>query len=353
MHNHKEGIIPTYILKELAKKGNENAKKSLEQKKEDEHEKFIESINKQDDDEKPQSAIRDTKPDRHVYDCEHTKQTRRKLVRDEGDSPTNDDDVNRAYDYSGYTLSYFKNLLHRNSIDDEGMDLIFNVNYGNNHLNASWNPRSLQMIFGDGDGKDILSFTRGIDVVAHEMAHGVTQFINNLEYAEQSGALNEHFSDVIGSAVKQHVNQQTADIADWLIGDKIIGPEYNGIALRSMKAPGTAFDNDPQPAHMRDYVQLPVTEDGDYGGVHINSGIPNKAFFLVSIEIGTDNAAVIWYNAWNDKAYLHSNSTFKDAFEAILKSTQALINQGKLASNAKNVVEKAFKEVGITSLVSI
>ncbi|WP_423243268.1 M4 family metallopeptidase [Bacillus cereus] len=177
-------------------------------------------------------------------------------------------------------------MLKRNSLDSRGYDLIFNVHFGYKHLNAEWDVETNEMIFGDGDSSEFLSFTCEIDVIAHEIGHGVTQFINHLNYIGETGALNEHFSDIIGSAVKQKYFKQTADNADWLIEDRIVGPTWLGIALRSMKAPGTAYENDPKDNH---------------GGVHINSGIPNKTFFLVSMEIGTDNAAIIWYNAWNDK----------------------------------------------------
>lgn len=356
MNKRIQGIIPSYILKELAEKGNEHAIKSLAIK-EEAHDKLSDSKKNENDveDKNTHHASSDKQPKRHVYDCQETEQTRRKLVRDEEDPPTSDDDVNRAYDYSGFTLKYLNDALKRNSLDNKGYDLIFNVHFGYKHLNAEWYGGTNEMIFGDGDGNEFLSFTRGIDVIAHEMGHGVTQFINHLDYIGETGALNEHFSDVIGSAVKQKYFKQTANNADWLIGDKIVGPTWQGIALRSMKAPGTAYENDPQPDHMRDYVDLPITDDpkDDNGGVHVNSGIPNKAFFLVSMEIGTDNAAIIWYNAWNDKKYLQTNSKFKDAFEAIVKSAKTLVEQGKIPSSAESVVKKAFSEVGITSIVSV
>lgn len=353
----KEGIVPLYLLDQLAEKGNEKAKETSKQTREI-HDKRVNKFNSRDSTLPNNRAREDVtdrpgQPDRHIYDCENKRQVRKKLVRGEGDPATNDDDVNRAYDFSGIVLKYYTNVLNRDSIDNQGMDLIFNVNYSKNFLNAYWDPDTDEMVFGDGDGSTFLSFTRAIDVVAHEMTHGVTEYINNLKYERQSGALNEHFSDVIGSAIKQHVNGQNANNADWLIGDKIVGPEWDGIALRSMKEPGTAFADDPQPDHMRDYRELPVTREGDYGGVHIYSGIPNKAFHLVSMEIGTDNAAVIWYNAWNDREHLHPNSQFKDAFEAILKAAQTLSSQGRMPQNTVEAVKRAFSEVGIYSLVGV
>lgn len=353
MHKYKtEGVVPRYLLEKLAREGNDKAKKSIEQervtpkkKKKNEEQPSLATP------EEPLATNREHIPARHIYDSQGQVDND-KLVRDEGDPPTNDEDVNRVYDFSKITLDYYKKILNRNSIDDRGMDLKFFVHY--DHLfNARWNEEEEVMQFGDGDGKDILNFTAALDVIAHEMSHGVTQYTAQLVYSEQSGALNEHFSDVIGSAVKQHANGQNALNADWLIGDKIIGPEFNGIALRSMKNPGTAFEGDPQPDHMRNYKNMPVTKAGDYGGVHINSGIPNKAFYLVSKEIGTDNAAILWYTAWNDRQHLHAESQFKDAFEGILKAAQTLTNQGKMPQNSVEAVKKAFSEVGIYSPATV
>ncbi|MFC9539061.1 M4 family metallopeptidase [Lysinibacillus sp. NPDC056959] len=280
-----------------------------------------------------------------MYDSANTTIFKKKLVRKEGDPPTSDESVNFAYDLCGQTLDYFKNKLGRNSLDNEGMNLISNVHYDKDLNNAMWVPSVQQMAFGDGDGKLFINFTRSIDVIAHEMAHAVTEFNNDLEYKHQSGALNEHFSDVIGSAVKQHVKGQTAENADWLIGDEIIGPEFPGKALRSMKDPGTAYRFDHQPAHFDDYKELPLSNDN--GGVHLYSGIPNKAFVLVSLEIGTDQAAFLWYTAFQNKQIIHRNATFEEAFEAIVQTAEILTGQGKLPQQAVDAVKSAFREVGI------
>ena len=117
-------------------------------------------------------------------------------------------------------------------------------------------------------------------MVAHELSHGVTETEAGLIYFEQSGALNESLSDVFGSLVKQYYLKQTADRADWLIGEGLLAAGINGKGLRSMSEPGTAYDDpllgkDPQPAHMKDFIK--TREDN--GGVHLNSGIPNRAFY--------------------------------------------------------------------------
>ncbi|MFB8331545.1 protease [Bacillus wiedmannii] len=342
-----ESIVPEYLLEKFAEKGSEKAQKSLEHTRKI-HEKRKSITKNQETMESSLEKNREHKATRHVYDCQHTEQPQHKLVRDEGDSPTEDEDVNQAYDAGKIILEYYKKVLHRNSIDNLGLDLIFNVHYSKQFMNAFWDGE--QMIFGDGDGEIFVDFTAGIDVIAHEMSHGVTQYTSQLEYHDQPGSLNESFSDCIGSAVKQYHLGQNAQSADWLIGDKIIGPKFPGKALRSMKEPGTANDHDSQPNHMDKY------DDGSNRIfknekkrqsyiVHTNSGIPNKAFFLVSMEIGTNNAAILWYNAW---PHLRPNSSFQDAFEEILKAAKILITEGEMPQNTEQVVKKAFSNVGIT-----
>ncbi|MCW2758077.1 MAG: peptidase thermolysin, partial [Nocardioidaceae bacterium] len=158
-----------------------------------------------------------------------------------------------------------------------------------------------QMVFGDGDGQVFGRFTASLSVIGHELSHGVTQYSADLVYEGQPGALNESFSDVVGSCVKQAVAGETAAQADWLIGEGIFLPGVKGKALRSMAAPGTAYDDprlgkDPQVGSMADYVD--TTDDN--GGVHLNSGIPNRAFQLAATAIGgssADGAGRIWYAA--------------------------------------------------------
>jgi Zn-dependent metalloprotease len=223
------------------------------------------------------------------------------VVRNEDDPPSGDKSVNQAFDGFGWTRKFYLDVHKRNSIDDQGMRLQGFVHRGRKYNNAFWDGQ--EMVFGDGDGKVFTDFTGSLDVIAHELAHGVTEHTAALEYHNQSGALNEHCSDVVGSLVKQWSLQQTVEQADWLIGSEVFTPGVGGDALRSMKAPGEAYDNDllgkdPQPADMAHYVQLPDTEDGDWGGVHINSGIPNKAFYLVAKGIGGhawEAPGHIWY----------------------------------------------------------
>jgi Zn-dependent metalloprotease len=281
---------------------------------------------------------------RTVYDSKGTWEQRvEPAVRSEGEADTPDQTVNDAYNFAGVVREYLKTVLGRDSIDNKGMDLILNVHYGTKYMNAFWDGD--EMTFGDGDGEIFTSFSKSLDVVAHELAHGITQFTANLEYQGQSGALNEHFSDVFGSAITQYHAKQTADKADWLIGDEIMGPKLYGEALRSMSAPGSAYDHkllgkDPQPAHMKDYYAGPE----DNQGVHLNSGIPNRAFYLVSMEIGTDKAALIWYEAL---LKLWATATFNDAVAKTVEAARELTRAGKVPLGSTQRVRAAFKEVGL------
>jgi len=223
-------------------------------------------------------------------------------VRIEGSSASGDAAVDEAYDGLGDTYDLYWEVFERNSIDDEGLPLDATVHYGTDYNNAFWNGQ--RMVFGDGDGDLFNRFTVAVDVIGHELTHGVVEDEAQLVYFFQSGALNESNADVFGSLVKQKLLNQTAQQADWLIGAGLFTDQIKGEALRSMKAPGTAYDDpvlgkDPQPAHMKDYVRTVQ----DNGGVHINSGIPNHAFYQTAMAVGGhawDKAGRIWYETLRD-----------------------------------------------------
>jgi len=282
---------------------------------------------------------------RTVYDAKQGSALPGKLVRGEGAKASTDSAVNEAYDYAGDTYDFYNTVLGRNSVDDRGMRLDSTVHYRVKFNNAFWN--GTQMVYGDGDGVIFVHFTGSIDVIGHELTHGVTQFTSALIYEDQSGALNEHFSDVIGSLVKQWKKGQTAAQADWLIGAGLLAPGVKGVALRSMKAPGTAYNDpktlgkDPQPANMANYMNTAQ----DNGGVHINSGIPNKAFYNAAIAIGGnawEKAGKIWYNAFAKK--LQANAQFIDAANATYEAAGELFGPGKAEQKA---VGDAWKAVGV------
>jgi Zn-dependent metalloprotease len=283
---------------------------------------------------------------RNIYDDKHGTRLPGSLVRAEGHSPVGDENVNEAYDGLGHVFDFYLKIYQRNSIDNAGMTMNATVHYSKQYNNAFWN--GTQMIFGDGDGQIFTSFTKPLDVIGHELTHGVTQHEAGLAYQDQSGALNESVSDVFGVMVKQYVLNQTAAQADWLIGEGLL--TFANQALRSMKAPGTAYDNsimgkDPQPADMAHYVQT----QQDNGGVHLNSGIPNRAFFLAATAIGGhawEKAGLVWYDTLRDPALRNQSQTATFASFANLTITHAASRYGA-ASAERAAVLKAWQTVGV------
>lgn len=284
------------------------------------------------------------KINRTIFDAENKEHLPGVLVRSEGGRRRGGRTVSEAYDYSGFTYNFYKEIFHRNSIDTMGMRLDSTVHYGEEYNNAFWN--GTQMVYGDGDAEIFQRFTKSIDVIGHELTHGVTQYEAALEYQGQSGALNESFSDVFGSMIKQYALKQTVDEADWLIGAGLFTRKVNGIALRSMKDPGTAYNDttigkDPQPGHMKDYVKT----TNDNGGVHINSGIPNHAFYLTALELGGyawQKAGRIWYITLIEK--LRERSDFQKAANMTFDVAKSLYGQG---SQELKAVQNAWRSVGI------
>jgi Zn-dependent metalloprotease len=266
-------------------------------------------------------------------------------VRDEDDGPTGDAAVDEAFDGFGETWDFWQDVFSRDSIDDENMPLRGVVHFGENYPNAFWDGR--RMAFGDGDGELFVRFTKSLDVIGHELGHGLIEDEAALQYWGQSGALNEHVADVAGIMVKQRKLNHTADQADWLIGADLRGDEFDGDALRSMKAPGTAYNDaclgkDPQPAHWRDYVR---TWD-DNGGVHINSGIPNKAFYLLATNLGGKSwqkPGRIWYDALRNPQ-LTTTATFRQFARITHRAARQRFGPG---SDEAVAVREAWADVGV------
>lgn len=333
--------VPPFILNKLGQAGRESARRSFQRSQAMRDQRGAHNRDRVASE--IATAPTDIEARRRVFDSQGRWQTRVEMVRDEGADPVADEVANQVYDFAGVVRDYLEQQLGRNSIDNMGMNLILNVHFGEAYDNAFWN--GVEMVFGDGDGQLFANFANSLDVVAHELAHGVTENTAQLDYFGQSGALNEHFSDVFGAAITQHYLGQDAGSADWLIGNEIMGPDLFGESLRSMKAPGAAFDHpllgkDPQPNHMRNYYKGPM----DYGGVHINSGIPNKVFYRVSMEYGTPKAAAIWYEALRR---LWSSAVFKDFAGVLVDSTRQLTKTGQLPEGAVQTVRLALREVGL------
>jgi Zn-dependent metalloprotease len=287
---------------------------------------------------------------RIVYSADDSSHLPGQAMRREGAPLTGDAAVDEAYVGAGATYDLYWEIFKRNSLDGKGLRLVSTVHYGKNYENAFWNGQ--QMVYGDGDEdlppdqRIFNRFTIAMDVIGHELTHGVTQYTANLEYTNQPGALNESFSDVFGSLVKQYRLGQTARDADWIIGKGLFSSNIQGLGIRSMKAPGTAYEDpllgkDPQPANLQDYVNTPM----DSGGVHINSGIPNHAFYLTAIEMGGDawvKAGKIWYVTLRDK--IKPNSNFQDAANLTYTTAGELFGLNSLEQQA---VGKGWAGVGI------
>ncbi len=354
MHKHSpvNCIVPPHVLKNIATKGTESQKNLA-----------IATLRSSAQMRGQRQALADFGAatfrmaavggkERIVYDAKNGSSLPGTVVRKETDPASSDVAVNEAFDGSGVTYDLYKNVYQRNSVDANGMRLDSTVHYQKGYDNAFWNGE--QMVYGDGDEDQPVSdrlfnrFTIAIDVIGHELTHGVTQFEAKLNYSQQPGALNESMSDVFGSLVKQYSLNQTAAQADWIIGAGLFTSNVKGVGIRSMKAPGTAYDDpvlgkDPQPANMKDYVNT----ISDNGGVHINSGIPNHAFYVVATELGGfawEKAGQIWYVTLRDK--LGASSNFQACADLTYQVAGELFGAGGLEQQA---VKKGWSEVGITA----
>lgn len=280
-----------------------------------------------------------------IYDAQNKKALPGLLIS----SPevSNDLEVIEAYKSSIKVYDFYQKVFGRNSIDGKGMDILSSVHYNKEYDNAFWQGE--QMVYGDGDGVIFERFTIDLDVTGHELTHGVTQYDNELEYQNQSGAINESLSDIFGSMLKQYASNQSCEEADWLIGHELmIGNQYS---LRSLKAPGTAYKghpelgDDPQPATMDDYRAM----DDDNGGVHINSGIPNHAFYLMTNKLylidkdkyrySWESTGPIWYEA---KRNLSPQATFYDLVNVTSDAAEKHFGKESLEHKA---VKEAWAEV--------
>jgi Zn-dependent metalloprotease len=264
-------------------------------------------------------------------------------ARFEGDKPVSDNVVNDAYDFHGKMHNFLLSVFKRNSIDGNGMNLVGTVHYGHAYNNAFWNGQ--QMTYGDGDQSIFATFML-IDVVGHEMFHGVTENTSGLDYSGESGALNESMSDVFGVSLRQWARGLTVDKDSWLVGPGIFTSKVKGQALRSMTAPGTAYNDpklgkDPQPDH---YSKL-YTGSSDNGGVHINSGIPNKAYATFAIAVGGncwDVALPVWFESNSGSNRVDSSADFA-TFAA-----KTVDNCTKMFPQHVQALKDAWNGVGVT-----
>lgn len=337
-------IIPEFVFAEMVEKTANPERKSRFQAMLTDVQGFMAGLNVVKSPDGFELGAKNVTRNRVTHNCENGFTVPGKVARREGDKKHKDSEVNLAHDGAGATYDFFREHFGRNSMDDKGMDLLCHVRYGRDYANAYWDGRN--MVFGEGDGQVIGSFTKVIDIIGHEMSHGVTEHTANLEYYSQPGALNEHYSDVFGSMIKQFSKNQKAKDADWLIGEGLWMPGINGRALRDMINPGTAYDDDVvgadmQPDHMNKYYEGGM----DNQGVHINSGIPNKIFANVAMRLdgySWDKAGKIWWNVLTKR--LNRKSNFQNAVDAWVKEAGALY--GKNSTEQKTVID-CCKLVGL------
>jgi len=280
-----------------------------------------------------------------VYDAGGREFLPGKLLLDEEQPALTTEDVHarEAREACCATYDFLARVFLRNSIDNRGMPIVASVHYGTGYTNACWNGR--QMIFGDGEGQVFRRFTAAVDVVAHELMHGVVQYSARLPYRGQSGALSEHLADAFGIMAKQYACRETAARSDWFIGRGLFGAGIRGIAIRSMLMPGTAYDDkwlgrDPQPGHMHDYDESLA----DNGGVHVNSGIPNRAFALAARELGGYTWSIlgrIWYRVLTGKLTPFSN------FRSFARDTVDAAAELYRKPRVQRIVADAWATVGL------
>jgi hypothetical protein len=339
-------FVPPYLLRHLARTTDIGASTTGE------HTLELDRVLRSRREERPRAPVRtvtaaaDSAPaTRVVHTADNTETLPGEVVRTDGDPATGDPAVDEAFHSAGQVLDLFRAEFERRSMDGRGSPVWITVHFGRDYDNAFWD--GTQLVFGDGDGVIFDRFTKPIDVLAHEFAHGVTQFTAGLAYVDQSGALNESISDVFAAMTKQRSRSQTAQQADWLIGEGLFRPAVAARALRSMLEPGTAYDDprlgrDPQVGRMADYV----TTTADNGGVHINSGIPNRAFALAARDLGGftwDRIGKVWYDVLT-AGEVPARSDFATFARATLSSAARVFpNDPEVADR----IASAWRTVGV------
>lgn len=288
---------------------------------------------------------------RTIYDCRETEDLPGTLARSEGQGRIKDRQVNNVYDGFQITHDFFAKIFGRNSLDDSGLPLIGSVHFKlkttpNGYNNAYWDGNEKRMVFGDGDHITFDFLTDSLDVIAHELSHGFVQFSSPLDYYSQSGALNESCADIFGSMAEQWWMHQSVEDADWNLGQTLFPVAFTGSALRTFKA-GKAytddriFGTDPQPKHMRDLYE--GTEDGQ--GVHINSGIPNHAFYLAAKSLGGNSwekAGKVWYQTMTSGS-IPSDCDFKTFAEV----TVDIAGKEFVDKTVQTAIRDAWTKVGV------
>lgn len=249
-----------------------------------------------------------------------------------------------VYKYANIIWKFFFDVFDWSGIDGKGTPIQLVIAYENDFSNALWD--GTMMLFGNGDGTVLDRFTKDLGVISHECGHGITQNRSIIGYSGQAGSVNEAFSDLWGCMVMQFYKKQQPEEADWLIGDEIWKPwvqkEKNVTAVRSLLNPGTAYDSeitgkDEQPAH---YDKL-FTGKSNNGGVHVNSGIVNKAMATAAIKHGGYSWMSVGKLLWSCYEDLKENTNIEE-FANITK-----VKSKQFSDNLNSAVKAGWKTVGL------
>ncbi|MFG6488869.1 M4 family metallopeptidase [Roseateles sp. BYS78W] len=272
-----------------------------------------------------------------VYDCKNTQTLPGTPLP--GAKASKDATAKRTFAETTLVAKFYKTVFNRNSIDDAGMTMMSSIHFGKGYNNAMWN--GTQMVYGDGDGKLFVDFTKGDDVIGHELTHGVTQHSLQLAYSGDAGGLNESVSDCFGSMFRQWSAKQDVNAADWLIGADIMGPTAKAKgyrALRNMAKPDDKAALAPQPTL---YSQITPGMDP-----HYSSGPPNLAFCTACKTLGGNSwekIGQVWYAALTTSG-AHPNMTMPQ-FAA---RTRQLAAQKYAAQPAvASAVDAGWKKIGL------
>jgi Zn-dependent metalloprotease len=314
------------------------------------HTETVRSTRAQHTKEPPATAKGASKLHRRIFTAQGQTMLPGQQLRDEGQADSHDPQANQLYDNLGIVLKFFKDVLNRDSADGQGMRIDASVHYGYRFANAMWTGQ--QMIVGDGDGKHIAGLPASLGLIAHEFCHGVSQHLiagglgvvlrpgQPPSVEGEAGALNESFSDVFASMVKQwHRNQDADDPhTDWLLGEDVI-TAGSGHAVRSLADPGNRELTWPEDDQIRQWSQYTPGIDA-----HTASGIANHAFYVAATQVGGkswENFAAVWLDAYGR---LHSKSTFREAADATVDVAAARHGAG---SKVHEAVKAGWKKVGV------
>jgi Zn-dependent metalloprotease len=323
-HNCKNhyvcNIIPSFVHESISKNGNETQKITAQRN--------LQAITQLSGMRKIETKIMQNlllplsfQLQRSVRDAGFTNTFSGTLKRIEGQPPTGDLKIDNVYELMGKVHDFYKDVVGIEALN--GSRFVTSVNFRQFadffYNNAAFTGSSF--IYGDADPQ-IFKVLEQIDTIMyHEDGHQRVQLAGGLEYEKDTGAMNESLADTFGITLRHYHNNILPNEDDFFyIGEGIWADGINGKALRSMVNPGSAYDDqlvgkDPQPAHMDNYENLPVTEEKDLGGVHINSGIPNKAFADASKKINKklwESTGLIWYVSMKRLPGKPRHTTFND-----------------------------------------